>query len=69
VRALATSTPSNYIDLVQLQAPRGGRPTIDVSPAASGHFLGNTYRRYVAGSGEDSSIRTSGETTRSSCRW
>jgi hypothetical protein len=52
-QVLATSRTSSYIDWVQLQAPRGGRMTVDVSLAASGHFLSKTYRLYVVGSGEN----------------
>jgi len=50
-RELATSHSSSYIDWVQLQAPRGGRMTVEVSLAASGHLLSKTYRLYVVGSG------------------
>lgn len=50
-RVLASSRSSRYLDWVQLQAPRGGRMTIEVSLAGSGHFLSKTYRLYVVGSG------------------
>ena len=52
-RVLATSHSSCYIDWVQVQAPRGGRMTVEVSLAASGHVLAKTYRLYVVGSGEN----------------
>jgi hypothetical protein len=48
---LARSNSRRYIDWVQLRAPRGGRMTIEVSLAGSGHFLSKTYRLYVVGSG------------------
>ena len=51
-RVLATSHSDNYIDWIQLQAPKGGRMTVEVSLSASGHFLSKTYRLYVVGSGE-----------------
>ena len=51
-RVLATSRGSSYIDWVQLQAPRGGRMTVEVSLAASGHVFSKTYRLYVVGAGE-----------------
>lgn len=50
-RVIAKSNSSSYIDWVQLQAPKGGRMSIEVSLAASGHFLSKTYRLYVVGSG------------------
>jgi hypothetical protein len=51
-RVLATSHSDSYINWIQVQAPRGGRMTVDVSLAASGHFLSKTYRLYVVGAGE-----------------
>lgn len=50
-RVLATSHSSSFVDWIQVQAPRGGRMTVEVSLAASGHFLANTYRLYVVGAG------------------
>jgi hypothetical protein len=50
-RVIAQSSSASYIDWIQLQAPRGGRMTIEVSLAASGHWLGKTYRLYVIGAG------------------
>lgn len=57
---LASSTSRGYIDWIQLQAPAGGRMTLEVSLAASGHWLSKTYRVYVVGSGSrfyDTDIR------------
>jgi hypothetical protein len=48
---IAESHSSGYIDWIQLQAPKGGKMSIEVSLAASGHFLSKTYRLYVVGSG------------------
>jgi hypothetical protein len=50
-RVIAQSKSSSYIDWIQLQAPKGGSMKIEVSLAASGHFLSKTYRLYVVGSG------------------
>lgn len=50
-RVIATSTSSGYIDWIQLYAPKGGSMKIEVSLAASGHFLSKTYRLYVVGAG------------------
>jgi hypothetical protein len=50
-RVIAESHSSGYIDWIQLQAPKGGKMSIEVSLAASGHFLSKTYRLYVVGSG------------------
>lgn len=50
-RVLATSNSRSYIDWIELQAPAGGRMSIEVSLASSGHFLSKTYRLYVVGSG------------------
>jgi hypothetical protein len=50
-RVIAQSKSSSYIDWIQLQAPKGGAMKIEVSLAASGHFLSKTYRLYVVGSG------------------